>query len=475
MGNVQKKLAAHAKLAMKAVRAIRTMRASAAILLVLALTLVPLLGGCGSNSNAADNAASSESDANASADKASSDNSGGDSSRLTDRDSTTETHDDSAASDSSDSSHSDDPAEEDRGDSPPPGLERGESSQYDDSKPGQLTAGEWNDTAEWKGWLNLLQSGEGQENTSYWSFYPERRLEVDVVSDGKPVADAAVTLTRDDGEAVWEARTNNEGIAYVYAGLYDEQGSQDKYGVSVSFGDQLKRYGNVPVPRAEALKVELEQPVKTASALDLMLLVDTTGSMGDELDYLKTELKDVVKRVDRDNGQQLAIRVSANFYRDRGDDYVVKPFAFTDDVDKAVAQLSDQHAAGGGDFPEAVDRALENAIDQHEWSDDARARLLFLVMDAPPHHERKVTKRIQELTEEAAADGIRIIPVASSGVDVHTEYLMRFMAAATGGTYLLLTDHSGIGGDHLEPATGIFEVKALNDLLVNVINRYAAQ
>jgi von Willebrand factor type A domain len=304
--------------------------------------------------------------------------------------------------------------------------------------------------------------------------YPEHRLEVDVASNGKPVADAVVTLLGDDGETAWEARTNNKGVAYVYADLYDDQGSQDAYGVEVSFGDQKKRYENVPVPRAEALKIDLEKHAKAADALDLMLLIDTTGSMKDELNYLKTELKDVVKRVDQDNGQQLNIRLSANFYRDHGDDYVVKPFPFTDDIDKAVGQLAGQNAAGGGDFPEAVDEALESAVEQHEWSGDARARLLFLVMDAPPHHERKVTKRIKALTETAAAEGIRIIPVASSGVDVHTEYVMRFMAAATGGTYLFLTDHSGIGNDHLEPAVGEYEVKALNDLLVEVINRYAA-
>lgn len=49
---------------------------------------------------------------------------------------------------------------------------------------------------------------------------------------------------------------------------------------------------------------------------------------------------------------------------------------------------------------------------------------------------------------------------------------MRFLASATGGTYVFLTDDSGIGNDHLEPAVGEYEVKPLNDLLVEVIRRY---
>ncbi|MBM7566809.1 vWA domain-containing protein [Paenibacillus sacheonensis] len=442
-------------------------RTAAGLLLAAVLALTTALGGCSSSDgnndaansgNAAKDSGSSDSSANATGDEGTS----------------SSTNNAAAADDGSGTSDkADEPAVDDDGASTSPPA-KGESSQYDDSRPGQLTAGEWDDMAAWQDWQQLLSSQEGRENESYWSIYPQHRLEVDVSAGGEPIMDATVELIGSDGETAWEARTNNEGVAYVYAGLFDEQGTQEEYGVLVTSGNQKKQYENVPVPRAKALKVELENEVKGPDALDLMLLVDTTGSMQDELNYLKTELKDVVKRVDRDNGQRLGIRVSANFYRDHADDYVVKAFPFTDDIDKVVSQLSEQKAAGGGDFPEAVDEALASAIDKHEWSGDARARLLFLVMDAPPHHERKVTKRLRELTETAAAEGIRIIPVASSGVDEHTEYIMRFLASATGGTYLFLTDHSGIGNDHLKPEVGEYEVKALNDLLVEVINRYAS-
>ncbi|MBO7744669.1 VWA domain-containing protein [Paenibacillus sp. MWE-103] len=441
-------------------------RASAAALLALALAL----GGCSSSSD--DDGANS---GNAAADNAGTNTgSSADSSADEGSSSPSESGKNGAVGDSS---GSDEPASDgESGDSAaePERGGGGRASQYDDAKPGQLTAGEWDDALAWKSWLRLMDGEEARESQSFWSMFPERRLEVDVTAGGKPVADAEVTLTGRDGEIVWEARTNNKGVAYAYPGLYDEQDRQAEFGVAVEAGQRQKRYENVPIPRGQALKVELGEAVQPPKALDLLLLVDTTGSMEDELNYLKTELKDVVRRVDRDNGQQLDIRVSANFYRDHGDEYVVKPYPFTDDIDKTVGQLSEQKAGGGGDFPEAVDEALANAIGKHEWSENARARLLFLVMDAPPHRDRKIVKRLQELTEDAAAEGIRIVPVASSGVDAHTEYLMRFMASATGGTYLFLTDHSGIGNDHMEPAVGEYEVKALNDLLVEVINRYAS-
>src|SRR5690606_23515486 len=123
------------------------------------------------------------------------------------------------------------------------------------------------------------------------------------------------------------------------------------------------------------------------SRVDLMFVVDTTGSMQDEIDYLREELKDVVERARSEAGGQLDIGISTNFYRDRYDDYVVKPYPFTRDVDQAIRQMAKEKASGGGDYPEAVDEALDDALHGHDWSEEAQARLLFLVLDAPPHHE----------------------------------------------------------------------------------------
>lgn len=444
--------------------------------LLLATALITLMTGCSSGNNNQGNNSSSENASNT----ATNDTGNAASSDAADNSSSANKADNSSSSNSNSSTSDstaapDKPAADDtdRTDTKDSHDETG-NSQYDSSQPGQLTAGEWDDLGEWKRWKKLLQGNEGADNESYWSMFPENRLEVIVTGGGKPVPDADVSIVDEDGETIWEAHTNMDGEAYAFAGLFDEQGTDDTYGVVVQSGNSEKRYENVPIPRDSALKIDLDASAKIPSALDLMLVVDTTGSMEDELNYLKTELKDVVERVGQDNGQQLDIRVSANFYRDKNDAYVVRDFPFTGDIDDVVKQLGEQKAAGGGDFPEAVDQALDNAINEHKWSNDARARLLFLVMDAPPHHDRKVTKHMHELIETASAEAIRIIPVASSGVDVSTEYLMRFIAAATGGTYLFLTDHSGIGNDHLKPAVGEFEVKALNDLLVDVINRYTS-
>ena len=108
-------------------------------------------------------------------------------------------------------------------------------------------------------------------------------------------------------------------------------------------------------------------------------MIDTTGSMGDELQYLQKELENVINTVAKDN-QVLSIRLSVNFYRDEEDEYVVKSYDFTDDIEKAVTQLNAQRTDGGGDYPEAVHKALNNIIQEHNWRGNA-VKLCFFVMD----------------------------------------------------------------------------------------------
>ena len=79
---------------------------------------------------------------------------------------------------------------------------------------------------------------------------------------------------------------------------------------------------------------------------------------------------------------------------------------------------------------------------------------------------------MQKSIEKMSMIGIRLIPVASSGVDTETEFLLRSWATMTGGTYTFLTNHSGVGNDHLEPTIGEYEVEKLNDLMIRVINEY---
>jgi len=330
-------------------------------------------------------------------------------------------------------------------------------------EPGQLTAGEWRDLDHWAFWLDLMQVEEWSGYADRWRFHTTQRFAVAVESDGVSLADVPVALVSADG-TLWEARTDVRGRAELFAGVFGDE-VQGPLSIHVD-GEEVAT--EVEPAGEDPLVLDVPESSAPQDVLDLMFMIDTTGSMGDELSYLQVELADVIDEVQTMAGD-VQVRLSVNFYRDHGDAYVVREFPFTTDIDQALADLAAQGSDGGGNYPEAVIEALDSAVDSHEWSPSARARLMFLVLDAPPHHDGQGELLMNTRVQEAAAAGIRIIPVASSGVDKDTEFFLRFIDILTGGTYVFLTNHSGIGGDHIEPTIGEYEVELLNDLLVRVI------
>lgn len=331
---------------------------------------------------------------------------------------------------------------------------------------GLLTAGRWSDRDDWARWQQLVGGGSSYgAMLDAWSVGRLERVAVTLEGRARVAADAQLVLEDAQGGPLWAARADNRGRA----DLYLPPGRSARLRVRGADGRTL---ATREVSAGEQHRVGLADDVDVAAALDLMFVVDTTGSMGDELSYLQAELSEIVTRVERESAQALRIRTSVNFYRDHGDDYVVRSYPFTSELGETLSNLRAQQAGGGGDYPEALDVALDDAIRGHAWSDSAVARIVFVVTDAPPHGGAQVGQRLQDTASLAARNGIRIVPIASSGVDKPTEMILRHLAVSTGGTYVFLTDHSGIGNAHIEPTVGPYVVEPLDDLLVDVINEY---
>jgi hypothetical protein len=340
-----------------------------------------------------------------------------------------------------------------------------------DAHAGQLTAGEWSDNRNWDFFDGVRKKSDWKGMEPNWGFDLGNRYYVKVTSGGKPQNDVKVVLKDKKGKTVYEGRSDNNGNCYLFAGLFDkESAAGGTIEVATSGGTKSVDAGSAGNTRP--ISVDITRSSKVANKLDIMFMIDATGSMGDEIKYLKEELSDVVRRVKAESEQTVDIRVSANVYRDKGDEYVVRSFPFTNDMSKVLTDLNAQYAGGGGDFEEAVEEGLDDGINKHDWSEDATARIMFLVLDAPPHNTPENKAKIQKAVMNAAKKGIRIIPITSSGIDKNTEFLMRFLSIATGGTYVFLTDHSGIGNSHIEPTIGKYDVEYLNNLMVRLIKAY---
>ena len=80
-------------------------------------------------------------------------------------------------------------------------------------------------------------------------------------------------------------------------------------------------------------------------------------------------------------------------YRDEGDTFVTATYDLTDDVEAFRSALAQVQADGGGDYPEALDEGLADALAEPSWRDPAETvQLVFLVADAPPQVGRQVER-----------------------------------------------------------------------------------
>lgn len=336
---------------------------------------------------------------------------------------------------------------------------------------GKLTAGEINDFAKWNQW-EQLSSGELRLNALYYNIIPTQRYVLQLIDNfGLPLADAKVDLLLNDKEA-FTARTDNTGKAELWESLKDDSlKKQPKAVLRISYGSETKIIRNAKRFSEGINHLVMDVSCEQPQNVDIAFVVDATGSMQDEINYLKMDLNDVVYQ-SKEISRELNLRYANIFYRDHGDQYLTSTQDFTRTLSESVAFTDRHNATGGGDYEEAVEVALDSAINRLNWSENARARILFLVLDAPPHRTPEIMEKLHELCYAAAAKGIRIVPLTGSGTNKNTEYLMRAMALATNGTYTFLTNHSGIGNPHIKPSTDNYQVEILNNLLVRVIRSF---
>lgn len=331
-----------------------------------------------------------------------------------------------------------------------------------------LTAAEWKDNDNWPFFTNLVTSGT-IEFPSY-GIDPRNRVKVTVTDEsGTLLEGEQVTLLDEAGNQLWTAKSNKNGVSYLFYNYDAKPAKVVAAGVEkdllVSGEAEEGSQAPVPVSFVDDVEVSVSKTASEKVATQVMFIVDTTGSMGDELAYLQKDFASIAE--DTFDGNTW---FSANFYRDEEDEYVTKTNEFTQNLAAVQNQFNGEFAEGGGDTPEAVARILAETITNNgEWRDDCN-KVAFLVFDAPPHYG--TDDEIRRAVETAADKGIHIVPVVSSNSERATELFGRALAICTDGTYVFLTDDSGIGGSHLEPIVGSYTVELLHDVIVRIINSY---
>lgn len=188
--------------------------------------------------------------------------------------------------------------------------------------------------------------------------------------------------------------------------------------------------------------IEHPLPTATASKIEVVFVLDTTGSMSGLIEAAKEKIWSIASSLAQAESAP-EIRMGLVAYRDRGDAYVTRVTPLSSDLDSLYATLMDYRAGGGGDTPESVNKALHDALNQIAWSDEQDAyQAVFLVGDAPPHMDYQDEPRYPQIIADARSRGI-VINAVQAGAAKATAHEWQKIAGLGDGEYFRVDQSSG--------------------------------
>lgn len=336
-----------------------------------------------------------------------------------------------------------------------------------------LQAGEVDDNATFGKYLKYWHEEAPRDAMGVAGFDPTERYVIQVVDrDGRGVADRAIEVRTDGGQSrTVSLRSDSSGQAVFFpsaAGIGAARYEVTVDGARGRFAAEVSQ----PTWRIELGRAADQASLGARPPLDVAFVVDTTGSMSEEIDRIRETIDEVAARIAA-LPQQPTLRLGLVLFRDQGDEYVTKVKAFTPNVQTFQGYLQYVTANGGGDGPEDVCAALDAAVDQLDWS-RAGLRAAFLIGDAPPHLDYANSVPYLESIQRSAAMGIKWFAISTSGNEDVGELVWRQLALMTRGRFLFITKGgaAGVTPHHVERQD--YTVQALPDLVVSCVERELA-
>ncbi|NUM35291.1 MAG: VWA domain-containing protein [Candidatus Brocadiae bacterium] len=336
-----------------------------------------------------------------------------------------------------------------------------------------LKAGSHNDNEEFVRYLEYLERPMLKDIRVPRLNVRERYILQVKDTSGNPVPNCQLRIFLSQ-KNIGEYTTSSSGEAILF--VESDPGNQKieiegKY-LGNSFSHSFIRGKEQVVPILVSSARQIPDPLP----LDIVFLLDTTGSMGDEIQKLKDTLFSIHHRITSKIKIKTQVRFGMVLYRDSGDEYITKLYPLTSSLEEFQQKLDNVSAKGGGDVPEELDQALSETITEQNWNDSG-LRLVFLVTDAPPHLNRHQERNYVWAMKEAAKKGIKVYSVGASGLDMAGEYVLRQIALFTQGQYIFLTyGEKGESSDSdkalVSHHTGAnFKEMLLDDLIVSMVKK----
>lgn len=299
---------------------------------------------------------------------------------------------------------------------------------------GPIRAGSTDDNADFSEYLAYLEASYPDLSGVIQLDVSERHF-IHVQSPiGAPIPGARVSVQdAESGQLLWTGHTYGDGRAPFYPSLYADSPESGSWLV------QAEHQGAVQSLTWDGgegeLSITLNAAMPSPLAIDVCFVIDTTGSMSDEIDRIKQTLLSVTDQLRGE--QEVDLRYGAVLYRDLTDEYLTKQHPFTDDLIAFNDALQDIRASGGGDQPESLNQGLAVATSAMEWREGA-AKVAFLIADAPPHMDYQDDRTYDRSALAALHSGIRVHTVAASGLDDTGSMVFRQVAQLSRGQFIFI-------------------------------------
>ena len=271
-------------------------------------------------------------------------------------------------------------------------------------------------------------------------------------ASGRSVHGAGITISA--GSVRLKGLTLADGSYQINpAELFHGGGSiQDTLKVQISGGAAAPEfYRELMIPRNGLRSVDISAETGRVPSepvpLDIVFVMDTTGSMGEEISRLKDTIRIIHMNLTAMKAA-VEIRFGMVLYKDTGDEYRTKIIPLTADLDLFQNSLDQVEASGGGDTPEDLEAALGELVNSVEWNPEG-IKLAYIITDAAPHLDYGTDYSCADAVRDARARGIKIFGIGTGGLDLQGEYNLRQIAQYTSARYIFL-----IYGDEPDEAEG---------------------
>ncbi|MFH1422463.1 MAG: VWA domain-containing protein [Planctomycetota bacterium] len=187
----------------------------------------------------------------------------------------------------------------------------------------------------------------------------------------------------------------------------------------------------------------VEDEKTSTPAVEVVFVLDTTGSMGGLIEGAKQKIWSIVNKI-AGGKPTPTIKIGLVAYRDLGDEYVTKVTDLSEDLDAIFKTLKSFCASGGGDTPESVNQGLNEAVTKIKWSLDKKTlKIIFLVGDCPPHMDYQNDVKYQETCKDAVTKEI-IINTVQCGNISDTARIWQEIARLGEGSYIQIAQSGGV-------------------------------